>query len=102
MGRRITRARILNKRGRVISEGINSFIKTHPYQARLAKIAGLPDKLFLHAEIDAILKCKRLDEAHTIEVSRFGCDGNPLNAKPCPICDLAIKEFGIKEVIFTK
>ena len=98
---KITTAYIFDKKGKIISVGYNSYTKTHPYQAKLAKIAGLPDKIFLHAEIDAILKCKRIGDAKRILISRIGADGKPLIAKPCKICALAIERFGIKEIEFT-
>jgi tRNA(Arg) A34 adenosine deaminase TadA len=92
---------IYDKRGRVISIGKNSYTKTHTYQAKVASKAGLPHKVFLHAEIHAILKCQDLKRAHKIFVSRYSQDGKALNAKPCPICESAIKEAGIKMVEYT-
>ena len=94
-------ARILDKRGRVLSEGHNSYTKTHPLQALHAKRVGLPHKCFLHAEIHAIARCKQLDRAHRIIVERYDEDGNPRCAQPCPVCERAILESGIKRVEFT-
>jgi tRNA(Arg) A34 adenosine deaminase TadA len=92
---------IYDKRGKVLSIGKNSYVKTHPYQARCAEKVGLPDKQFLHAEIHAILRCRRLDKAHKIVVTRFGKDGEEKVAKPCPICRGAIEASGIKIVEHT-
>lgn len=92
---------IYDKRGRVLSIGKNSYVKTHPYQAKCAERAGLPDKQFLHAEIHAIVKCRRLDKAHKIVVMRFDNEGKAKNAKPCPICRSAIEAAGIKVVEHT-
>lgn len=92
---------IYDKRGRVLSIGKNSYIKTHPYQAECAKKVGLPDKQFLHAEIHAIIRCKDLTRARKIVVSRFGAHGEPKNAKPCPVCISAIRAAGIKYVEHT-
>jgi len=61
---------------------------------------GQPLKIYLHAEIAAILKAGD-KPIHRIEVLRTGKKGQHLNAKPCPICMAAIKAFGIKEVSFT-
>jgi deoxycytidylate deaminase len=91
---------IYDKRGRVLSIGKNSYIKTHTIQARHAFAVGLPDKKFLHAEIDAIIKCKSIDKAHKIFISRSTQTGYGL-AKPCPVCERAIKMAGIKVIEHT-
>lgn len=93
---------IYDKRGRILSIGKNSYIKSHPLMARFSKEANLDcHKIFLHAEVSAIVKCKDLSKAHKIVVMRFGKTGKPLNAKPCPACELAIKYAGIKIVQHT-
>jgi len=92
---------IYDKRGRVLSIGKNSYVKTHPYQKELACKCGFPDRIFIHAEIQAILKCKNLTQAHKIFVSRYSIAGKPMNAKPCPICEEAIRLAGIKHVKYT-
>lgn len=92
---------IYNRRGIPISIGKNSYVKSHTMQAKYAKIVGLSEKIFLHAEISAIVKCKDLSKAHSIFISRFSKDGSPLVAKPCKICCEAIKQAGIKIVRYT-
>ena len=92
---------IYDKRGRVLSVGKNSYIKTHPLQSHHACKVGLPDKQFLHAEIHAIALCRNLKRAHKIVVTRFGAKGEPKNAKPCPVCQSAIEAAGIKHIEHT-
>jgi tRNA(Arg) A34 adenosine deaminase TadA len=92
---------IYDKRGRVLSIGKNSYTKTHPVQAAYSEKAGLPHKIYLHAEIHAIVKCKNLEKAHRIVVFRYDNEGNPRSAKPCPICESAIKETSIKVIEHT-
>jgi tRNA(Arg) A34 adenosine deaminase TadA len=92
---------IYDKRGRVISIGKNSYYKTHPMQVLHAKKSGKPDAVFLHAEIAAITKCKDLDKAHKIFVIRHTKDGKPALAKPCPICESAIRAANIKHIEHT-
>lgn len=92
---------VYDKRGRIVSMGKNSYVKTHPLQARLAKQAGLDEKIFLHAEVDALVKLKDWDRAHRMVVTRIGRSGKPLNAKPCPVCQKAIKLAGINYVEHT-
>ena len=48
---------LLNK-GRPVVHGVNKDRKTHPFQARLAEMVGLEEKIYLHAEISALVKCK--------------------------------------------
>lgn len=92
---------IYDKRGRVLSVGQNSYIKTHPLQARIAGKIGLPEKQFLHAEIHAIVRCRDLKKAHRIFIGRWNKKGAPLLAKPCPVCESAIKAAGIEIIEYT-
>ena len=94
-------ALIYDKRGRVLSVGSNSYVKTHPLQAEHARRAGEPYKVYLHAEIAAIVKCKSLDKAHRISIFRFLEDGSPAEARPCCICQSAITAAGIKIIEHT-
>lgn len=101
MARRyVVKAICYDKRGRIVSEAFNNYNKTHPYQASLAKRVGMPEKQVLHAEVAALLKAGT-KQVYKIKVERYNKDGSPANACPCPICQLAIKEFGVKVVEFT-
>ena len=104
MARRQTQditAIIYDKNGRIISIGKNSYVKTHPKQALHAARVGRPEKVFLHAEMDAIIRCRDLSKAHRIFVSRVSRKGSYVNAKPCPICQDALKEAGVTNVEWT-
>lgn len=92
---------IKDKKGNVLSIGQNNYIKTHPYQAECAKKAGLPEKIYLHAEIDAILKCKDISKAHSIHIFRKGKSSKWLLAKPCPVCQTALNQTPIKKIFHT-
>jgi len=81
---------IYDKKGNILSIGTNSFVKTHPMQARFAQKVGDHHKHFLHAEISAITRCKQIDRAHKMIVFRYTADGKPALAKPCVICQAAI------------
>lgn len=65
------------------------------YAARV----GQHKKIYLHAEIAALVKCRGIP--YKIVIERFGSNGEPRNASPCPICSLAIKEAGIKIIEHT-
>jgi len=89
---------IYDKKGRVLSIGKNSYTRTHPVQAALARAHGTPEKVYIHAEVDAILRCKDLTKAYRIVVTRVGRSGELLLACPCGICSSYIKASGIKIV----
>lgn len=92
---------VTDKRGTILSEGINSYEKTHPLQAQFAlKTKKHKERVFLHAEISALVKNKT-DRAYRIYVARTHRNNNYALAKPCPVCTLAIKEAGIKEIVYT-
>ena len=92
---------IYDKRGRVLSIGKNSYIKTHPMMADLAHKCGDPHKVFLHAEVAAIVRCPDLTKAYRMLVTRYGKDGAEKLAKPCKICATAIESTPIKIVEHT-
>ena len=92
---------IYDRRGKVLSIGQNSYLKTHTTQAKWAIKAGYPEKQFLHAEIHAIIRCKDLTKAHRIFVARYNKQGEAGLAMPCPVCMTAIRASGIKHIEYT-
>lgn len=92
---------IYDRKGNVLSVGQNSYVKSHPLQAKHAAKAGNPLAIYLHAEIHAIVRCRDLSKAHRIFVSRWAKDGQPASAKPCKICMSAIKAAGIEHIEHT-
>ena len=94
------KATTYDKKGRVISTGVNDYERTHPLQAEYAAKVGFPEKQYLHAEIAAIIKSRRRT-IHSIKIERYDNDGNPRNAAPCAVCRIAIKLAGIKWVNYT-
>lgn len=97
----IIKAIIYDKRGRVLSIGQNNYEKSHPLQARHATNAGMPHRIFLHAEVHSIVRCPDLSKAHRMHVSRWDKKGRPMLARPCPVCMSAISATGIKYVEYT-
>lgn len=90
-----------DKRGRILSIGRNSYVKTHPMQAKIAKEVGSPSRIYLHAEMDAILRVKDWDRIHKMTVVRRNSKGEGMCAKPCAICQRMINLVGIKYVEHT-
>lgn len=93
-------AKCYNKHGMLLSIGFNSYTKTHPIQKYFAEKVGHPHRVYLHAEIAAILKAKG-KRIHKITIARYNSLGQPMPAAPCPICQEAIKAFGISKVEHT-
>lgn len=93
-------AYVYDKRGRLVSLGVNSYTRTHPLQAAYGRRTGRPNAVFLHAELDALLKSRGRD-AHRIVVVRINKQGEPCLAAPCPACALAIAEWGVTEIEHT-
>ena len=89
---------LLNK-NKVVTSATNLETKSHPLQARFAERVGLHEKIYLHAEIAALVKCK--EECDTIVVARVNPQDKLRMAKPCPICSLALEEAGVKKVHYT-
>lgn len=92
---------IKDRKGNILSIGKNSYIKSHPVQAKWAELAGEPEKIFLHAEIHAIIQCDNIGKAYSIELYRYHSDGTPGNAKPCKICVGALAKTNIKIIRYT-
>jgi tRNA(Arg) A34 adenosine deaminase TadA len=107
---RDTLACIVTPKGAVVTMGQSQY-KTHPLQARFA---SHPDRIYLHAEIDAIAKALRWITPETLSkcelhIARAKEYRNiesrwrgPGLAKPCTGCARAIAAFGIKKVIWTE
>ncbi len=98
-GEQLLFAFVTDCKGNIISMGTNSYCKTHPTQAKYAQKIGKVDAIYLHAEIDALVKCHK--KPYAVFVVRFNKRGQPMMAKPCPICRLAMKEAGVKKVVYT-
>jgi len=94
------KATTYDRRGRVISVAYNDYHKTHPLQYSYASRVGQEYRQVLHAEILAIIRAKGR-QIHKIKIERYGADGAPKDACPCPACTLAIKEAGIAFVEYT-
>ena len=87
---------IMDKRGQPLSIGRNSYTKTHPLQAKAAAKVGQPERIYIHAELDAIIRCKDMDRAYKIVVSRYNKQGQPVNAKPCLSCQYILSQTKLK------
>jgi deoxycytidylate deaminase len=91
---------LLDKKGEVLSVGVNKH-KTHPYQAECAARAGDDERVFLHAEVDAIIKYRGEEIPYSILVLRLKKDGTLGLARPCDVCQIAIQEAGIQIIQYS-
>jgi tRNA(Arg) A34 adenosine deaminase TadA len=90
----------ISKTGHILSYGFNSYSKTHPLQYKHSCLSNdRHGRIYLHAEISAIVKAKK--EIDTLIVTRMLKDNSFAIAKPCPICQSAIREAGIRKVYYT-
>ena len=91
-------AAIFDRKKNLISIGWNKQ-KTHVKQWEYACKVGKPLCAYLHAEVDALIKVKD-KEPFSIVIVRLTKTGLSI-AKPCPICERAISETGIKKIYWT-
>ena len=92
---------LYNSKKRVIATAVNNDYKSHPRQAWWVQRVGLQEKIFLHAEMSCLIKAR--EDADTIVVVRLGGhDGKSLRqARPCRICEPALRSAGIEHVYFS-
>jgi deoxycytidylate deaminase len=89
-------------RDKILAIGHNK-LKSHPI---MQKFNDNPEMIFLHAEMDAIVKTinrygsEILSEC-SIYVMRVGKRNQICNSKPCEGCQKAIDAFGIKDVFWS-
>ena len=93
---------IYDKKGTLLSIGKNSYIKTHPLQAKIAAKVGQPNRIYLHAEIHALTRLSESDVPRKIVVVRLDKNGQPRLSRPCAVCQEALRMYGITEVEYTK
>lgn len=88
-----------DKRGKLLATGRNSYVKTHRLQAHYANKSGRPAAIYLHAELAALIKAR--SQVYKMVVMRYNANGVPALAKPCPACQLALKDFGVRIIEHT-
>lgn len=93
-------AHVYDVRQRLLAVATNSYKKTHPLQKFFAEKVGHHERIFLHAEIAALLRCKD-KKPFLIKVWRYGPDGTFRCARPCPICYEALRAFGVSKVEYS-
>lgn len=90
---------VLDKKGRILASAFNDEKKSHPTQAFYAKKASSPLRIYLHAEIAALVRCRK--NPYKIIIARISKKGELGLARPCAACMLAIEESGIREIVYS-
>lgn len=94
----------LYHRNKLLAMGQNSYQRTHPFQKRYGSNS---DACYVHAEISAILNARRagVDTSRTtLYIARARLINDQWQygmARPCPGCERAIRDNGIRRVIFS-
>lgn len=83
----------VDEKHNVIAHAQNNPVKSHPKQKHFANIAGRPESIYLHAEIQALVKCRT--DPFSLYVVRLLADGGFGLSRPCPICKGAMKAAGV-------
>lgn len=89
-------------KGKILAVGCAKY-KTHPLQKKMQEEIGNTERIYLHAEIDALVKVINkhgtdvLSECdlHVVRVSK---GGSVSSSKPCEGCQRAINAFNIRKV----
>ena len=100
--RRVNIGAAVYDRDRMLTHGWNQ-ARSHTIQKLYNDKAGrvAPDH-YLHAEMHCIVREKRgALVGADMYVGRLDMTGMPAMCKPCPACELAIREAGIKRVFYT-
>ena len=89
-------------RGRILTTGVNQE-KTHPI---MLKLQDNPKKVYLHAEVDAIIRAINLFgndilQDCSIYIMRKTKTGRIASSKPCAGCQKFIDSVGIQHVYYT-
>jgi len=88
----------LDKKGNIIATGTNSE-KSHTYQAKLANRVNKKQKIFLHSEVQTLLRCRV--EVDTLVIVRLFANNQLAMAAPCSICRQAIEISKVKKIIYS-
>lgn len=89
---------VTDKKGRILSESSNSYEKSSPHMKRFAESVNMQEKIYWHAECKALHYLPQKSNPYKITIARVGRSGDILRSAPCPICEKAIKEKGIKAI----
>lgn len=85
----------------MLSTAHNYYGRSHPIQARFAKQAKEPERIYLHAEIAALIRLKKGQHPYKMTIERVKKDGSMGLAAPCAVCQAAIMFYGVERVEYS-
>lgn len=89
---------VIRKSGRTISVGINYSVN----DPNIFDDESVKEHAAVHAEVAALNACRKVDlNGAIIYVARINKKGQEAMSKPCPRCQKALKERGVKKVVYT-
>ena len=93
-----------DKRGNVLGQAGNDYVKSHTQQSRWSLICKQPEREFLHAETLAIIRAlKSRKEVSKLYVVRVDKSGKMKDSKPCSVCQTMLEtEFPNVIVVYGK
>lgn len=94
---RMKHGAVVVKSNRVLSTGVNKF-RNHP---TIIPEEMIKESCSTHAEIDALKKIRYDAKNATIYVARVNNQGRDMISRPCNNCYVAIKQSGIKDIVYT-
>jgi len=103
---RIQIGAVVARKHTILAVGTNQ-VKSHPLQKKYNKERFEKEQdtcqHHIHAEMDALLKVKNVDDLSKASIYVFRRNGNGALAmsRPCPACMTKIIEMGIKKVYYT-
>lgn len=95
-------ASTFDKKGNLIAQGTNCYKKTSPFQKKFAIMVQKPDRIFWHAECNAMQRSLRTNKVvDRIVVIRYDASGALALAKPCDMCMTMLKHYNVRKVIYS-
>jgi deoxycytidylate deaminase len=92
-----------DKRNRLIHSCTNSYTDSSSIMRYYAFKAGYPKRVYNHAEViclyHSIVRMKQ--KVDKLLVVRMDSNGNYKDCRPCEVCQLALKDFGIRTVLYS-
>ena len=92
-------AATFDEHGRMTALAENNIWKTHPMMKKYATQVNLNHKIYLHAEISAIIRSR--GSCHSLIVIRVNKNGAFSMAKPCPVCQAAILDAKVEHLYYS-
>ena len=89
---------IVDKRGKIVAEAANDYLKTHTVMHKASRKLGL-EKDYCHSEMLALVRSR--GKGVKMFIARVDSQGNACYSAPCIVCASLIAQSQIKSVEFT-